>query len=262
MGKLIAGGDSFIYGNELKDCIFSGKTIVSQSTYPALISKELNLDYVCAARPGFANSSIRRTVMDVCENSENIELVIVQWTFVGRYEFKFKFDTGIESGWEQISAWSIIDDTTEIEKNFQNDNPIVLQHHINQLKNQKDNGISDFAKIFYKRVGCNEFWEFYSSLLEIVMLQQFLKLKNIPYLFVSADQYVLENYKKNYGPPISTLIKQIDFNSWYWFPEDKGFYTWAKAMKFPFGTTHPLEEAHIEAAHLVYEYLRYIGRLS
>ena len=85
MGKLIAGGDSFIYGSELKDGYYSP----SQSTYPALIAKELGWDYVCTAIPGFANSSIRRTVIDACESTEDIELVIVQWTFSGRYEFYF-----------------------------------------------------------------------------------------------------------------------------------------------------------------------------
>jgi len=46
-----------------------------------------------------------------------------------------------------------------------------------------------------------------------------------------------------------------------WFSENRGFYTWSKDMNFPFGTTHPLEEAHVEAAHIIYEHLRYIGRL-
>ena len=259
MGKLIAGGDSFIYGSELTDCYRieeDGTPIeqVSQYSFPALIAKELGLEYICTAHPGFSNSAIRRTIFDACEQHQDIDLVIVTWSFANRFEFRF------DHGWEQISLWSIEDNVEErISREFQNSNPIVFQSHLDKLKREKQLGIKNVADPFYKYVGHTDYWSSYQSMLDIVFLTNYLKLRNIPYLFLSADEHIFK--ETNVDNSVSSLYSQIDFNNWYWFPEDKGFYTWAKDMKFPFGTTHPLEEAHIEAAHLIYEHLRYIGRL-
>lgn len=253
MGRLIAGGDSFTYGSELADCHINDVEVVSHLTYPALIAQELQLDYCCVAKPGYSNNAIRRTVIDACENSHSIKLVIVMWSFSNRYEFKFN-DT-----WEQISAWSTVDSIEEIKKNFVIDNPIVLEHHANKLKRDQNLGITDFAKSFYDHVGSNKYWEIYNFLSDVLMLQQYLELKNIPYLFTSVDETILQAESYIDGS-LSTLRSLIDINSWGWF-NGKGFYTWAKDMKFPFATTHPKEQAHIEAAHLIYEHLRYISRL-
>lgn len=262
MGKLIAGGDSFTYGSELKDCYILGVDgppveTASPHAYSSLIAREINLDYICSATPGFSNSAIRRTVMDACNNATDVDLVLVMWSFPGRYEFRFN------NSWEQISPWSVLDTPEQtIRKDFQIDNPVVFQHHLKKLKREKDLGIQDFAKAFYSRVGSFEYSEVYSSLLDIVMLQQYLVHKNIPYLFTGVDESLVKNINRHLTDiSIKTLFDQIDFNSWFLFPKEKGFYTWALDQRFPFGTTHPLEEAHIEAAHLIYEHLRYIGRL-
>ncbi len=91
MGKLIAGGDSFIYGSELSDCVDeNGSEHISKLTFPALIAKEQGLEYVCTAMPGYSNTAIRRNVMNACEiYRSDIDLVIVQWTFSSRFEFRF-----------------------------------------------------------------------------------------------------------------------------------------------------------------------------
>ena len=75
---------------------------------------------------------------------------------------------------------------------------------------------------------------------------------------------VLKNNINQFNDDITlkTLLKQIDKTNWLWFPINLGFYEWAKENKFPIGTTHPLEEAHIEAEKIIYEYLRNISRVS
>jgi hypothetical protein len=253
MGRLIAGGDSFVYGSELADCHINDIEVVSHLTYPALIAKELKMDYCCAAKPGYSNNAIRRTVIDACENSHNIDLVIVMWSFPNRYEFKFG------DKWEQISAWSTVNSIEEIKKEFVIDNPIVLQHHADKLQRDQKLGVTEFAQTFYNHVGSNKHWETYSFLSDVLMLQQYLKLKKIPYLFTAVDETLIESSHYIDGS-LATLRSLIDMDSWTWF-NGKGFYTWAKHQGFPFATTHPREEAHIEAAHLVYEHLRYISRL-
>lgn len=254
MGRLIAGGDSFIYGSELADCHINDVEVVSHLTYPALIAQELKLDYCCVAKPGYSNNAIRRTVIDACESSHDIDLVIVMWSFPNRYEFKFG------NKWEQISAWSTVDTIEEIKKSFVIDNPIILQHHADKLKRDQELGITEFAKSFYDHVGSNKHWETYNFLSDILLLQQYLELKKIPYLFTAVDESVLQSEHYIDGS-LATLRSLINIKNWGWF-NGKGFYTWAQDMKFPFATTHPREEAHIEAAHLIYEHLRYIGWVS
>lgn len=253
MAILISGGDSFVYGSELLD----GQLAVSNSTYPALLAKRLGFDYFCAARPGFGNNAIRRTVMDACEQTdEEIKLVYVTWSFLSRYEFKF------DETWEQLSAWSILDNIEDIKKDFEIDNPIVFDWHVSKLQADKHKGIKQFAKIFYHYVGTFTYWELYNTICEIVMLQQYLELKKIPYLFTSVDHGVtnVNQFKKDVT--LKTLLNQINKTNWMWFPINLGFYEWAKENNFPFGTTHPLEESHIEAEKITYEYLRNIGRVS
>lgn len=259
MGKLVAGGDSFTYGSELKDCYRINENNlpieqISQYSFPALLAKELKLEYICSAFPGYSNSAIRRTTFDACEKYQDIDLVIVTWSFPNRFEFKFKH------GWEQISLWSIEENIEEkINREFENANPIVFQSHLEKLKREKQIGIKDVADSFYKHIGHTNYWASYQSLLDMVFLTNYLELRKIPYLFLSVDEYIFSETTAD--DSIKTLFSQINFDNWYWFPGNKGFYTWAKENKFPFATTHPREEAHIEAANLIYEHLRNIGRL-
>ena len=250
MGRLIAGGDSFIYGSELADCVDSnGQEQVSQLTYPALIAKELGMEYECVARPGYSNAAIRRTVMNACEQYDDIDLVIVSWSFTGRYEFR------INQKWQQISSWTAIDDVKEIEKKFQFDNPIVLKHHADELAQAKQSGLSNFAQWFYANT--DYVAEAYDTLSNIVMLEQYLMLNDIPYIFTAADRNSIDVKVKDES--IVALQNQLG-KLWGWF-DNKGFYTWAQDMKYPFATTHPREEAHIEEAHIFYEHIRYFGWL-
>jgi len=248
MSVLIAGGDSFTFGSELRDD-HNGKH-PSQLTYPALTAKRLGMDYHCTAFGGASNSAIRRLTMNACESHSEIGLVLITWSFLGRYEFKF------DSEWEQISPWSILDDSSEIKKDFKTEDSVKFAWHVSKLAKDKEKGLYQFAKIFYHYVGTFEYWELYQNLLEIIMMQQYLELRNIPYLFTSVDHALtnVDHFKNDVT--LTTLLKQLNPNRWMWFPTNLGFYEWALENKFPFGTTHPLEESHQEAEKLVYEYLR------
>lgn len=254
---IVAGGDSFVYGSELADC----NDTYSKNTFSSLLSD--NNEYICAAWPGFGNDSIARTVVNTCESQKGKELfVIVSWTFPGRYEFRFSYDTGQRtSPWYTIAHWSIQDDISAIEKEYVTKNDSVLkiqQEHINKAKTT---GVNDFAKVFYKHIGSSEYWEIYSSLKEVVYLQNYLKANNIPFLFTCADNILFYSYTiKNADDSLRSLIGQIDHNTWFLFPEGhganqtenpRGFYQWAKENKYPIGTTHPLEQAHSDAAQLM-----------
>lgn len=256
----VAGGDSFVFGSELKDC----EPDCSNSTFTALLAKDTG-GYLCVAWPGFGNDAIARSVIHACERMRDQDKqVIVSWTFPSRYEFRFTYDTGQRnSPWYTINSWTVEQDFDSIKNQFQTQNDDILQHQIENIKRAQRTGVADFAKTFYQHVGSSEYWEIYSSLKEIVYLQNYLKANNIPYLFTCADNSILYNYTvTNSDGTIQSLVDQIhrDCDNWFWFPagtkgdetcEPRGFYQWALENKYPIGTTHPLESAHQDAANLI-----------
>lgn len=246
---IIAAGDSFIYGSELQS---------QSNTFTSLLGAT-----ECVAWPGYGNDAIARTTIERCEQG-GVTGVIVSWTFPGRYEFRFAYDTKQrKSPWYSINAWTIKQDVQEIESEFVTKNEGILNQQIDTIKRARDTGVAEFANVFYKHVGSTEYWEVYSSLKEIVYLQNYLKVKNIPYLFTCADNSIINNYTiANGDSVIRSLTSQIDLTHWAWFPEGteayetcspRGFYQWAKENKYPVGTTHPLEQAHIDAAKILQE---------
>jgi hypothetical protein len=246
---IIAAGDSFVYGSELAS---------PSNTFTSILGAG-----ECIAWPGFGNDAIARTTIERCEQG-GVSGVIVSWTFPGRYEFRFAYDTKQKkSPWYSINSWTIKQNTKEIEEEFVTKNQDIFNVQLDTINRAKQTGVADFADIFYKHVGSTEYWEIYSSLKEIVYLQNYLKVNNIPYMFTCADNSILYNYTINHADStIKSLIKQIDDSKWFWFPKGsnanetrdlRGFYQWAVENKYPVGTTHPLEEAHEAAAALMQE---------
>jgi hypothetical protein len=256
---IVAGGDSFIYGSELTDC----QGNYSQSTFTALLAK--GNDYQCTAWPGIGNDGIARRVVTECEALyPERPAVVVSWTFPGRYEFRFNYDTGQRtSPWYAINAWTVESDTAKIQQEFVTQNDNILNHQIATIERAKSTGVADFAETFYKHVGDSEYWEVYSTLKEIVYLQNYLKANQIPYLFTCADNSIWYNHTiQTADATIHSLTEQIhrDQANWFWFPKGsgsnqtetpRGFYQWAVENKYPVGTTHPLEAAHKAAAQLM-----------
>lgn len=226
---IVAGGDSFVWGDEL-----AGVTYLehSNTVIPALLAKELNLEYRCAARAGNSNDAIARMTMAACEQAllEQTELaVLVMWTFPFRYEFNFNYPIS-----SPISPWASL-------------NP-------NNTKAE----IEDFANYFFKHVGSNDIYQNYNTLRSIVVLQAYLKTKNIPYLFTLADNRIFDTFD---DVNLKLLMDIIDQDNWYLFPPGqganqtetpRGFYQWAVENKYNVGPGHhPLEDAHCDAADLI-----------
>lgn len=239
----VAGGDSFIFGTELKDQ-FTGRP--SKSTFTALLSYYNGTHYQCVAEPGASNSEITRRVLDYCEHHKDLDkLVIVQWTFPNRYEFRF------DTHWRSVNVWNI-QENDDIKSQLKTFSQKTIDDNVIHNNELKELGVIDFIKDFYKQVGQYEYWEVYTSLKEIVQLQNYLKLNYIPYIFMFADDSLLDNYTINSKETsIQSLYNQIDFDNFFEFPKYKGFYQWALENKYPIGATHPLEQAHYDAAQLL-----------
>ena len=265
MTILVSGGDSFIWGSELQDDL-TDSPIPSQYTMTALLAKENNLTYSCAAWPGNANNAISRMTMSTChellQTNEKF-CVVIMWTFFQRYEFRFGYNTNQKlTPWRTIGAWECMDDVSKITDWFTNDNHWIAERHATNLTLANANGVVDFAKTFFKHVGDNEYYELYTSLKEILFMQQYLTANDIPYLFIPAD-WDANSYARNSDIFMQTLYESIDWRHWYFFPAGngaanqtnapRGFYQWAKENKYRIGTTHPLEDAHYDASLLIQE---------
>jgi hypothetical protein len=87
MTTLKSFGCSFIYGSDLTDDISKfDDTEYSQLTWPALISKELNLTYKCFARPGVGNFKIYCEILNnSCQDDQSIYLI--NWSWIDRFDY-------------------------------------------------------------------------------------------------------------------------------------------------------------------------------
>lgn len=252
---LICGGDSFVYGLDMLDCNVSNNFSNSLTTWPALLANHLNRDYVCAAYPGSANNAISRKTILACEQHKGKDIfVAVSWSFLNRFEFRFTvspyekpFDPkedpegyalGPNGPWISFNIKDLYVDVNRKDKN-------LVSKHL-------DPTMSKFLKDYYKYIGSDDVWEYYSTLKEIVYLQNYLKLRNIPFIFTTAHAFFHKTFD---DPNINCLIDQIDFDNWYFFPHLKGFLQWSNDNNYPRRDEHPSEEAHLAAYELIRSYL-------
>ena len=199
----------------------------SKQTFPALLAQQSNMDYVCAAHPGNANNAISRMAIDALSKIDSDKFLLVEWTYPQRAEFR------INDEWVSINSW-----------------------HINA---------KEFSESYFKHAGDSEYYEIYSTLKEIVFLQQYCIINKIPYMFMTAHNhfYQHENYIRRRDAGLDNLYNQINWENWFWFAASMqenetrapiGFHRWAVENKYKVGVQlHPLDDAHKIAATLITE---------
>lgn len=137
------------------------------------------------------------------------DLVVAMWTAINRYEFK------TENGWNGFTT------------------------------NSKSEG---FVKAWYEGPGNLEYTEVSIAIKEILLAQQFLKAKNLPYIFAIDNNGITGSYFfKNPDEYMKSLIDLIDWDNFLLF-DGQGFIPWAQSNNFEVVVTHPLPPAHIAAA--------------
>jgi hypothetical protein len=212
--KLLASGCSFIYGSELSD-EQPGTGGHSRLTFSALLARYLNLEYVCAARPGCGSDSIVRSVIE--NLNQDVGLVTVNWSYLDRYEYHHP-----TAGWQNLGA-------------------------VTNPGHSCYNDLNNLSKLFF--TGLTPEYSWYKYLSDMVFLQELLKNQKIPYIFTTAESnfYNKEEIIK-LGTAHKNLYNMIDFESWHhWEWGDKlvGFVAWAGGHYYPVADGgHPLEAAH------------------
>lgn len=245
---LIAGGDSVIFGVELADALEDKH---SNFTYTALLSNSLDRQYICSAFPGNSNSGIARRVINECiSNSSQDKLVIVQWTVLSRFELKFTYKPS-------TPQWSLDKKVEEdVIGTWYNASYVdIVKSPATEIKQLKPQTVN-FLEEYFRNVGSDDVYEYYSTLKEIVYLQNFLVTQKIPYIFTVANNFFKSKDLKDKN--IQNLLKLINFDNFYFFDNHLGFREWADLNYNPGQKiVHPREPAHKKAAEILQESIQW-----
>ena len=250
----IVGGCSFTYGHELSDDD-QGKH-PSEKTWAHGLYRHSKAtgNYVCTARGGIGNSGIARRVFTAVSQIENIESVVVMWSFLSRYDWAMPRHKELEgTRWATISPW---DTNAGNEEAFRAISSSETQQQAWRTRKEifEATGVKPFAESIYK-FAANEYHEIYLSWKSIIWLQNILEKKKIPFMFTLADNSLFYNEfveHKNQDKLLSGLHKEIDFTKWFSFGERMmGFNQWATLNDYQYATTHPLDKAHEDAVQLM-----------
>jgi hypothetical protein len=250
--KFIAGGCSFTFGHELSDDE-QGK-IPSKKSWAYGLKTSPSDEYLCTAHPGSGNSGIARRVFNAVANTKDIKCVVVMWSFLSRYDWAMPRHKELEgTRWASISPW---DTNTGNEEAFRELANSQTQQEVWRVRKETfaETGVKDFAESIYK-YAANQYHETYLSWKSIIWLQNILEKKKIPFMFTLADNTLFyDEFKqhKDQDPFMEALHNEIDFTKWFSFGERMmGFNQWALINDYPRGTTHPLDEAHLDAVKLM-----------
>ena len=249
---LLSGGCSFTWGHELSD---DDQETYSKKTWASRLSEQAGANYFSVARAGSGNSGIARRVFNYIGNHDNKDLfVCVMWSFPSRYDWAMPRNKILENTrWASITPWDTSMRDEEITKTIGGSEPVIQTWKTRQ-KELIESGVRPFADALYKHAA-NQYHEIYLSWKSIIWLQNILEKKNIPYFFTLADNSLffdeLVEHKDQDGL-MSAMYKEINFENWFFFGERKmGFNQWSLLEDYPRGTTHPLDNAHKDAAGLM-----------
>jgi len=216
---ILSVGDSFTYGEELSD---------QNNAYPCVLSRLVNAQIVNLAKPGSGNKRMIRTVIDYIAQGNAVDLVVVGWSSPGRMEFADA--DGFYDIWPGYGG-----------NMFRNSGQawrLELLDYINKHHNPE--------------------YLYHQFLIDAMMLQSFLKEKNIQYLMLKtvANEY----YHNIYYPRSKALAKLVDAENFVGWPS-KGMAEWTEGcQKGPNG--HFLDDGHKQVANKLYEHIRSLGWLS
>lgn len=267
---VISGGDSFTFGAEL-----DGDNSVHPHTnsWANLVAKQIGKNHINVARSGRSNSYIARHVLHQVQSAldknipSNKIFVQVMWTFVDRHEFAIGMPTGeFDSPWMYTTPFSHVDETESewfmnVDKRTTNWSRVYNSLKSFYKKNQ-ELGIVEFAKHYSKLTQSAPLNDSYTSIKEVLMLQNLLQVNNVPCMFTYVNQHVTHGLFSDAAENayLTSARKLIDITSWYAFPGDFqeyiGFDDWAKHNKYEYATSHPLESAHAAAADLICSHIR------
>jgi hypothetical protein len=267
---VISGGDSFTFGAELTTDV---GMLPNSNSWANLVAMRIGKHHINVARSGRSNSYIARHVMHQLDQNRDKNLFVqVMWTFTNRTEFAVSVPTDeYDSPWLGLTPFSHIDETESdwfklVPNDIPTKTPTYESLKLAYNRNRKL-GIIDFAENYARIVQSQSVNDSYTSIKEILLLQNTLQLHNIPYLFSYVNNHVMaglfDDRVRLPGAKYLTSLRNFvnkDTSNWYRFPgtcqKYMGFDDWAKLNNYKYATSHPLEQAHKDAADLIYTYIK------
>ena len=213
MEKILALGDSFTYGEELKN---------RNNCWASLVGQRLGCTVDNFGAPGGSNPKAIRMLFE--QHIKNYDLVLIGWSHYDRMELVDEI--GIYDSWpggqrtiyRQQAPWraQIID--------------YITVHH-------------------------NDDYLYRQYLMNIVMVQSYLKVNQIPYIMMDA----FGNHKdpRRHAPENTDLVSQIDVSHFIGWPHESMAEWTAGLEQGPGG--HFLDEGHAVVAEKIYQQLLAIG---
>tara|TARA_Y100001970_G_scaffold294371_1_gene452033 strand:+ start:60399 stop:61148 length:750 start_codon:yes stop_codon:yes gene_type:complete len=237
--NIVSFGDSFTFGNELP----GDNPGPSKVTWAGKIADKINCNYECRAEGGNSNSAITRSVIDWLAHKEesNDSMAMIMWTFPGRYEYMFNHD----NAWHNVTPWEADPNIDVLKKQYKNFDEETYKENKEKLEKIKGTPIEFHAKSHFEHIDSHEYASF-MAMKEILLTQNTLHYYNVPYMCCFAHNSIF-----NLSPGNTLIYSLLDQSRWFQFDNNQGFMQWAEAQGFKFGSTHPLEDAHEEAAKLM-----------
>ena len=212
--KIVAFGDSFTWGSELADVVASNDILYSNHTWPALLAKKHDMQYMCFAKPGAGNQTIARTILSNIDKIATSDLVVINWTWIDRWDFY----------------------------NLQDQDWVTVR--------PSSNATTIFDRYYFKYFQ-SELWNKLESLKSVTLVHSLLKAHSINFIATSIDDLLFDT-RFHFPSYIKFLQNSIKDDITYF--NNNGFYKWSKANKFEIGENgHPLEKAHHSAFNYIEE---------
>lgn len=215
--KVHSFGCSFTFGTDLADADNDlPKPQASKCTWPALIARQRDADYVTHAYGGCGNLQILDQILNnlfLCPVPDHPLLWIVNWTYIDRFDH-------LQSAGTPDQEWHTIRPDTR----------------------------SSAAKMYYKNLH-SQMQDKYHTLMCVFTAITMLQKHQIPFFMTCIDPLLFER-EFHCTRPIMRLQDQIrpyifDF-------EGTDFLAWSKKNGFKISAGHhPLEDAHRAAADLL-----------
>lgn len=217
--RLQSFGCSFIFGSDLAD---DGRGLEhptpSNLTWPALMAGQLDLEYVCHARPGAGNLQIAERILTKMVGSQD-SVFVIGWTWIDRFDYTNSAITNdpILARWDN---WRTIVPMDE----------------------------SNLAQTYYRGLH-SEYRDKLTTLMTIKLVIDTLNQRGIRFIMTFMD-HLLFDQKWNHTPAVIELQEYVrpymqDF-------EGKNFLDWSRGRGYEISPTwHPLEPAHEAASHIM-----------
>jgi len=265
---IISGGDSFTFGAESVDDTLMTP---SQMSWANLVAEKIGKQHINTAKSGRSNSFIARQVLYQLSKALEQDIdpgkifVQVMWTFTNRHEVALGREISeYDSPWAWITPYSHANETLSswflnLDKKTTHYQCVKENLRERYIKNKKY-GIVDYASSYHRLTAGNTLNDCYITVKEILLLQNFLKLSNVNYLFSVVDKHartgIFRDSSVGLGSDYINMYREMfDLSKWFFFPDADGFCDWAKKNNYEFATSHPLEQAHKDAASLIYNYI-------